>query len=397
MLREYSSRLITFGAIVILTSLAWVYVSASESRTGAFPGDIPLTLKNTPEGLIPVTDEDSVKVRVRADQQSLSALSIDSFTATVDLKGLNAGTYELPVAVAVSVPSVQVVAKEPATVRVTLEESLSKEVPVRVVVQGKAAEGKSPADPIATPNRVTVIGAKSVVAFLSDAEAVVTLGGETSEVQRTVSLQAKDKSGKPLTSIRFEPSTVGVKIPIVQSSSARTVGVRVVTSGNVRDGYYIQKVSVTPATVAVTGSSELAAIETRPVDVTDLATNKTFTTDLVLPAGVVFVDKAVKATVTLTVSPIPTVKQVPLGFSFADLDPTLKISNYDPGSGKISVGGTADVVAGVTTLTATLSLMGKGEGVSSLAVTTNLINLPVGVTIVGAPLPSAVSVTLVKK
>lgn len=395
--RIFSNRLLVFLAMVVVSAISWMYVTAAETNVDAFPGKIPVTVKNLAPNLVALPETEEVEVRLRADRSGWSLLSADSFTAQLDLQGLTAGVHEVPVTVVVSVPNVQIVEKNPATITVSLEESVSKDVPVRVVVQGKAAAGKAAGEATATPDRVLAVGAKSIVAAITDAQAIVTLKGEEGNVQRTVQLSALGRSGEPLDGVRFEPNSVGVAIPIVQASNARTVGVRVVTIGNVKDGFFVQKISVSPATVTITGSDALTSLDTAPIDLAELGSTKTFTVNIVYPTGVQSVDGVSRATVTLTITPLPTSKQVPVTYTFVDLDASLKIDKVDPASGTVVVAGPTDVLSGLNAVTATVSLSGKAAGLHTINIAGANIQALQNMIVSGTPTPSSITVTLSAK
>lgn len=392
-----TSRVMVFLITILLSTVAWFYVTAAESRVDAFPGKIPLTLKNVPDGLVAILDVESIKVRIRADQRSWSLLSIDSFVATVNLDNFGIGVHEVPIVVAVTIPNVQVVEKDPPTVRVRLEQSVTKDLPVRVVVQGQAAEGQAPGEPSVSPGRVLAVGPKSILETLTDAQAVVTLAGEESVVQRIVRLQALDRTGKSLESVRFEPATVGVTIPIVKAADAKTVGIRVVTAGSPPDGYYVQKITVVPPTVTITGGADIIAIDTEPIDLTTLTADQTVTVDLVLPAGASLVDGLSRATVGLSIAPVPTSKQVPLTFNFSEIDPSLKVTEFNPPSGKVLLIGPAITLSGVMSSSAMVSLAGRGEGTHLITITLDQILPPPGTVVSGSPTPTTILVTLAPK
>jgi YbbR domain-containing protein len=390
------SRLPAFGVMVLLSFLAWIYVTASEARVETFPGKIPLSFRNVPTGLVPIVEVEEIEVRIRADAATWSTLSADAFSAHFDVAGLGVGTHEVSVTVSAMLPAVQIIEKRPSTVLVRLEEEITKDLPVRVVVQGKAADGKAPGEPKTTPERATVAGPKSVIEQLTDVQAVVTLGGETTDVQRTVRLQVQGRSGEPLPNLRFDPLTVSVSIPIVQAADVRTVGVEVKTASIPPEGLYVQRISVTPATIAVTGA-EVTSIPTIPVDLSGLTQTRTMTIDLAFPSGTLPIDRVSRVTVTFTIAPIPTSKQVPLTYTFVDIDPALKVESFDPPVGKAVVVGPATTLATTNAVTATISLAGRGQGTHAVDVGVETIQAPAGASVSGSPTPSAVTVVLVPK
>lgn len=392
-----STRLVIFLIMLLTATISWLYVTAAESKIDVFPGSIPIVVKNVPSGLVAIADVEEVSLKIRANQRNWSLLSADSFYAQIDLGGLQEGTHVVPVMTAVSVPNVQIVERQPAQIRVRLEEEMTKEVAIRAVVQGRAAEGKSPGEPQISPNSAKAIGPKSIIASISEAQALVTLGGEEKDAQRMVRLQVLGKQGEPLPQVRFDPERVAVLIPIVQAPTVKTVGIRPVISGSPGDGFFVQSITASPAVVTISGRVSYDVVETMPINISGLTANKTFEINLSLPAGVTLLDKVDKVTVVVTVSPLPITKEVALVFNFVDLDPNLKITSIEPSAGRLTVSGLPGVLSTINSLPATISLKGLAAGTHSVSVSYQSIFLPPDIVSSNTPLPSAILVTVEKR
>jgi YbbR domain-containing protein len=100
--------------------------------------------------------------------------------------------------------------------------------------------------------------------------------GENDTVRENVSVQALDENRDRVTGVTITPPSVNVTQPIILQGGYRNVVVKVVTVGEVANGYWLTNVSVTPPNVTVFSSNpqlvnELPGfVETDPIDLTGL-------------------------------------------------------------------------------------------------------------------------------
>ena len=83
-----------------------------------FPA-VPVRMQNLRAGLSADSSPSNIAVTVRGEDDVLKALSIDAVRATVDLAGLGAGRYTLPVRIAPS-SSFAVARVDPLQVQITI-------------------------------------------------------------------------------------------------------------------------------------------------------------------------------------------------------------------------------------------------------------------------------------
>lgn len=391
-----------FFAKIVCLLLAmgiWLYVGTGQAKIDTFPGRIPLDFVNVQDGLVATSEVENVSIKIVADGTIWQSLGSGSFTATVDLANLNEGTYELPVKVT-SQAAVQIVEINPQKVLVRLEKMTKKEVPVNLVVEGKPAQGLVVGDWKIKPDRVEVAGASSVIAKIFEATAKLNLNGENSTVQKMVKLVALDANGNEIRNLVFQPFEVEVDVPLVQASSAKTVGIKVVTTGQPAAGFWVSKIESTPAAVAVTASSSLISqisfIETKEIDINGLSADWQYETTLKPTPGVVILDNVNLVKVKISVSLVNSTRQVSTGFNFQNLSSNLKVTSVDPQKVTVVVTGSAADLAKLDAGEVRINLdLGRfvSPGTYSLDITRSNIDLPSGIGF-SSVVPSALNVQL---
>ncbi|MFA6493028.1 MAG: CdaR family protein [Patescibacteria group bacterium] len=387
-------------ASLLVAIIVWVYVGSGLAQVGSFPGKIPIEFKNIPQGLAAVSDTDSVSVKIVAAANLWRNLEPNSFSATVDVSSFSEGTYELPVKVTNNDTDVRIVEVSPQKIIVRLEKVTEKEIPIILQVEGKAASGLVVGDWKIKPERVKVSGAASLLGKILEATAKVTLNGEKDSLQRIVKVVALDSSGNEIKNLNFTPSEVEAEIPLVQASSAKTVGVKVVTTGQVAEGFWVSGIEAQPSSVAVTASSSLindiSFIETREIDVTGLSQTKEFTTTLNPGVGVNILDNVTLIKAKVIVSPITSTRQLEVGFNWKNLNSNLKVSSVEPSTVTLVVSGSTYDLSKLTTKEISLDINLSAfyqPGTYSVDISRSNVTMPAGVSF-SSVVPSAINVKL---
>lgn len=314
----------------ILTAFAlsiavWVSAVLAEdpNEERVYPRSVPLQAVNLPEGLIMVGEmPQSIEVSLSAPQSLWEQLMVDtdSVEAQVDLDGLNAGEYRLPVDVLVSLGPVRVSSITPAEVAVTLETRMEVERDIQASTIGEPALGFE-ADLVTLSRRtVTVSGPQSLVSEVDSVVAELDISNLRESVSKEVTLKALDQDSQQVAGVTLTPESITMTQVIDQTGGYRDLAVKVVTTGQVASGYRVTNITVTPLTVTVFSSdTELVAqmpgfVETQPLDLTEA--DSTIQTGLVLalPDGVVLVseEKTVQVEVEITVIESSLSIQVPI-------------------------------------------------------------------------------------
>ncbi len=377
-----STKLGSFVAAVFL----WLFAVSGATRTGLFPGSIPLSIEHTPDGLIATANVESVRVRLAADPAVWRQLTPSAITATVDLAGQAPGLNALTVRLAVSVPNVQVVEVIPKTVEVQLEPRATARKVVEVTTRGEPASGLFASEAIVEPAEVTVTGGQSILDRVDRLTAVIDVAGATSDRDETVAVQALDTAGHALSGVGVSPATVRVHQPLTKLAASKTVGIRVVTTGAPPAGKLVTPVTTQPATATLTGSAaQLAGISTlatRPIDLASIAERTTVRASLEVPAGLMLVNAAL-VDVTFEVSEHDASRALTPKVVFTGLAADRHVTSVEPAAPILVVRGPASVLGQLQggEGTVTIDLAGRGVGQVTVSLDPALLHLPDAVTL----------------
>lgn len=388
---------------VIIATVLWMFVAASQSSTGNFPSKINVITVNTPSGLIATYDQKTIELQISAEPSLWQKLSTSSFTAYVDLGGLQVGTYSLDVNVTCNVAGVQILSKKPDKIFVQLEEISRKNVPVIQKVEGNAADGLVAGAVTFSPSNVEISGPKSQINNISNAIAGIRLNGESGDFEKDVSLVALDNNGNEIPDLSFSPNKVSASISIVKGGNNKTVGVKVNLVGSLAEGFYISQIVTTPTTINITGQPSVIniinSIETQNIDVSGLSSDFTKGILLVIPEGVALQKgepNQIKVNLILannTTSRVISVQINPIG-----LDSTLKVTAYLPSEVQVSVSGAESIISGlkVSDVSLNLDLSGKAAGTYSYDLSPTMFKFPSDISL-GTIVPTSLQVALSTK
>lgn len=401
-------RLFTYNwqikLVCLLIAIAfWTYISSIGVRAGEFPGGIELELKNIPEGMVAITDVNTVDLKIVAEQNVWNRLTSESVKAYVDLAGLTAGTHDETVQIQINIEGVEVEDYSPKQALIRLEPKVTKTVPVNVKIEGEAASGMVSGVPIIEPEEVQISGAESIIGKILEANAVVRLDGESEDVSKTVKLSALNADNEKINGVSFSPEEVNVTIPIVKAESTKTVGIKVLTNGSVSSGYWISDLSTTPSEVTITGSSSALKsvdyIATKKINIDNLSSNLSTTAELSVPSGVSLVDQVNSIKVNFVVSQSDTNKLLNAKIETKNLPSNLILQSITPNNIAVNVSGSADVLKSVTSGNVILNIdLSKytSSGVYNMDITNDMFSLKDGVNILSYT-PSSLTIELTNK
>lgn len=280
--KDWGVKLVILMAVIGL----WFYVSIGQVRTGTFPGAVKIEPRSVPTGMAAILSNDYAELVLSAQKNVWESLQPDSLNVFVDLSNLGEGTHEVTIQATTNNQDVDVVSVSPKTVFVSIEPIITRELPVTVVIEGEPAADHIVGGYSVNPESVTLTGARSVVAGIDQVTANIILDNESESFQKEVKLQAANIREN----ITFSPVTATVSVQIVTSSESKTAGIKPVVTGNPQDGYYVSAITVTPATVNISGNPELLTgintISTSSIDVSGADRDITQTVTLDLPSNI---------------------------------------------------------------------------------------------------------------
>lgn len=304
------------GAVVFAFML-WGYVVTfnNPQRIKTLP-DVPVTYVGADQmrdsGLtssVPLYDAlNTVNVSVQVNSEYLSATTSDLVQSTVDLTGITQpGEYTLPVRSTTQANFITITTTTPANVTLTIEESMAKQVPVDVQLEGIQQEDLYYGVPRLSQSTVEVSGARSAIEQVARAVCTVDIANLDQTTTATHTLHLVDQEGDEISSALFAdvPSVI-VEVPIYPKRTLALDPDRIAAEiTGVPEGYEVSNVTVVPQSVDIAGPraaiDAVQSITTEPITL-DGTTQESITIDdvaLVLPDEVY---KAIPSTIEVHVT-----------------------------------------------------------------------------------------------
>ncbi|MFZ5809142.1 MAG: YbbR-like domain-containing protein [Chloroflexota bacterium] len=401
-LRWLRENLSSLTLALFLAIVVWVsaVVSNDPAITRTFSQPIPLEIIGQDSGLVlRETPPGGVAVTVKAPQSVWDRLQSQpgQVHAWIDLSGLGAGEYTLPVNIRVGVTPYHIVRVVPEVVSLTLEPLASKSMPVEVVVIGEPALGYRKGALYLNPNQITVSGAKSLVDQVNRVQAEVDISGMSESQRRTLDLMVLDANGSELSGVRLSPDTVTANQTISLLGGYRNVVVKVATTGEPAEGYWLTNISVSPPNVTVFSTNPQLVealpgyVETDTVDLSGLNDDVDIRVALKLPAGVDLAGEE-SVLVRLNIAALEGSLPITLPIDVVGLSPNY-VAEISPNTVDVLISGPLPVLKALKTGNVRVIVDLSGRGPGSYQVTPIVDLLPTQLK-VASILPESISVTI---
>ncbi|MDD2694854.1 MAG: CdaR family protein [Anaerolineales bacterium] len=386
----------------ILAVVVWVsaVVAADPNEELLYPKPVALEVIGQDANFVTANQVPStVRVTIKAPRSIWAKLNTDPdlVRAWVDLSGLKAGSYTLPVKVQVGLTPHQVTRSEPAELKLTLEPLQVRDFAVRLELSGEPTLGYRKGVASSMPNRVTVSGPQSRVSQVEAVVARLEISGLSDSVTREVPVIAVSSDDGVVEGVILSPPTVSVRQDIHLLGGYRNVVVKVVTSGQVAEGYWLTNITVTPPNVTVFSSNPEVVnalpgfVETEPVDLTDMNDDVDIRANLDLPVGVTLAGEE-SVLVRLSIASLEGSLPISLPVEVVGLPPELSAS-VSPDKVDVLITGPLPILNNLKPGGIRVSLDLSGLGVGTHQVTLSVDLLP-GQVSVASILPESVEVKI---
>lgn len=297
MLRWLGRNLRTLLLAFVLALFVWfaALLAADPNEENAFPQPVPVEILGLDESLLLIeTRPVETQITLIAPRSIWSRLlaNPDLVHAWIDLTGVTEGVHLVPINAKIDISPARITDIKPAEATVELELSAKQPFTVTVEINGEPALGYRKGALSVEPERVVVSGSASQVSKVAEVHATLNVSGADSDVSQVVPVRAYDENGNQITDLTIAPASVRVEQPISLLGGYRNVVVKVVTRGQVADGYWLTNVSVNPPNVTVFSANPQQVIalpgyvETNPLELTGLSDDVDIRSTLNLPEGV---------------------------------------------------------------------------------------------------------------
>ncbi len=364
---------VRFLFALAISVILWVLFTAEQNpvREGFFDTEIPVETSRLGDGLVVSRIAPStVRLQIAAPRDIWDSLSVDDFRAVVDLFAVGVGLHEITIDTDESDSRIRIIAAEPDTVTVALEQRKEKEVPVRVEVAGDPPFGYQFQQPQLLPDLVKVIGPASKVELVDAVWIDVEVGDARSTINLTQRAIPRDAQGQDVSGVQLDPAVVQVTVPVAQVISSKDVPVRVRIEGQPASGYLISRYIPSPPSATLVGSpQELNAINfvfTETIPVEGATQSITTTVELERPAGI-GISGSDEVEVTVEVLPIASSAETRVAVTHVNLLPGMK-AIVDPTTVSVILSGPAPVLRTLqaSSVIVSLNLSGVGAGTYDL-------------------------------
>ncbi len=364
---------VRFLLALAISLVLWSVFTSEQNpiREDFFNAEIPVETSRLGDGLVVSrTTPGTARLQIAAPRDIWDSLDADNFRVVVDLFAVGVGLHELPLETEGSDSRVRIIAAEPATVTVALEERREKEVPVRAELAGAVPSGYRYMAPEMLPGIVTVFGPASKVELVDTAWVDVEIGGARSTVNLTQRAMPRDAQGQDVSGVQLDPAVVQVTVPVEQVTSYKDVPVRIRIAGRPAAGYTVAGYAASLPTVTLVGAPpQLSAIEfvfTEPVNVAGATASFTRTVELERPEGI-GISVSDQVEVTVEIVPIISSAETRVVVTHVNLQPGLQVE-IEPNTVSVQLSGPAPVLGALQagSVIVSLNLSGVSEGTYAL-------------------------------
>jgi hypothetical protein len=186
-----------------------------ENYVYSSPADLPVKVIDLGQNVSLANELPRARVKYRNVGGGTASFNANELELFIDAGGLADGLHSLPIEYSNKNSKIQVVAVEPAYAEVKLEAITTKEIALKTEVAGSPAPGYELRALKSQASRVTLSGAASAIAEISELTLKVTLdGNETADFSRKIILEPPPAWKLSGQAVSFEPAMVQVDVEI---------------------------------------------------------------------------------------------------------------------------------------------------------------------------------------
>ena len=291
---------------VLVALIVWVFVMNEQNPPQEGTFQVALESRNLAGNMIVQEAPLTVRIKVRGTRNAIAGASAKDFRATVDLKELSIGQYNLPVAV--SAPSgYELIEISPDKVKVKLDAVRSKQFNVEARLSGPLVGEMVLGQVDIKPSSVKITGPKSLLDTVDRVVAPVEIRGRTPAFSVDSRLVLLDVEGNEVKNLKVEPSQISITGNLEGGTVSRQVEVKTVLAGNLTVGTVLRKVFVEPGKIEIKGPKEIVdridAVSTEPILLTGVTKDVTREVLLQIQPGATVERKTVMVRITVGQGP----------------------------------------------------------------------------------------------
>jgi YbbR domain-containing protein len=221
----------------------------------------------------------------------------DTLSAWIDLSGLGEGSHNLPIQYQYpsDIRPIRVISASPEQTEITIEELITTTFSIETTINGEPALGYQTEPPLWSDTETIISGRSSIMREVAFVDAVLDISGATETIESSVALVPRNSDGNFVQGVSLAPDRVTVLQPITLKGGYRNMVVKVVTIGQVADGYRQTHITVSPPNVMLFSADPSLLdqlpgyVETETLDITDTSDDIETVLTLNLPEGITII------------------------------------------------------------------------------------------------------------
>ena len=397
LVNNIGSLLLALAMAMVVWTVAVLREDPVEIRV--FQQSIPIELIGQSEDTVLIgTIPQRAEVTLRGPDSVLDTLTANQVSVVADISAVPPGeATEVPLTASVSNLAARVTAVSPDRITVTLEQVISRSLPIALKVSGEPATGYEAGEPVLTPDTIEIRGPASLVERVEAVTAQLSLQDVRDPVDTLLRLTPVDLNEARVNGVTLSPDQARVTVAVKQLFGFREVAVSINITGNVPFGYRLDNLTVSPPVVTLFSTDPTLVtqmpgfVETQPIDLTGLTDDVNTNLALELPDGVDLVGDQtvlVQVSVSAILGSLPVQREIELSGLGQGL-----AAEPVPATVNVILSGPLPILDALQPedVIVRLDLLGLEEGVYQL--TPEVVILPDDIT-VDLVLPSTIEVTI---
>jgi YbbR domain-containing protein len=293
---QRKNNLVLFLISLVIAFGLWLQVQSMSNVQRLYT--LPLRDTGLSEGLVLTSRiPRMVSVEAQGSKEDLDIVDqqLRNLDAFIDLSSATVENNPNAVPVELNLPGVpsgiRWIVRQPR-IAVEVQPRMKVTRPVEVDLVGSPEDGWSVVDPRADPNSVDLYGLGPDIEKVAKVQALLNLSEAKRGEPTAVALRLLDAQGREVDGrIIIDPDRVLVRATYIPEAPKRYLPIVLTWSGQLPTGYrFFRNHALSPSQLQVTGDTEtlgkVTALETEPINLSDLRGTKTLRVKVKVPRGV---------------------------------------------------------------------------------------------------------------
>ncbi|MBV4419013.1 hypothetical protein KM800_06660 [Clostridium tyrobutyricum] len=283
---------------VIASFVLWLYIFNVENPVRQRKIVVPVKIVNkdvlAQSNFVKIDDKNSsVALEIKGNASDVFSVKADDFKIECDLKSyvMKKGDNNIPVKVVKSPNDVSIVNNQNLWISIKLDRLVKRTLPIRLLINGETKNGLFVSNAAMQIKQAEVSGASNYVYDVDRITARYDIKNISKDTTVNVVLQAEDSNGNVIKNVNISPKTVKVNIPV---KNTKNVPISIKTTGKPLGQTNIESMLASPDKVDISGDagiiSDISSLDTEPIDLSNISSNRTINAKLVIPDKVKLVN-----------------------------------------------------------------------------------------------------------